>query len=71
MQDARIDIVFNDAPLQVPAGCTVAGLLQREGLAERRVAVEVNRTIVPRSTHATHLLAAGDRVEVVQALGGG
>ena len=71
MQDNRIDIVFNDAPLEIPPGCTVAQLLQLEGLADRRVAVEVNRTIVPRSAHATHLLAAGDRVEVVQALGGG
>ena len=71
MQDTRIDIVFNDAPLGVPAGCTVAGLLEREGLAGRRVAVEVNREIVPRGAHATRVLSAGDRVEVVHALGGG
>lgn len=66
-----IDIVFNDAALAVPAGCTVAGLLERQGLADRRVAVEVNRGIVPRSAHGTHELADGDRVEVVHALGGG
>lgn len=71
MQGTRLEIVFNDAPLAVPAGCTVAGLLEREGLAGRRVAVEVNREIVPRSAHATRVLEAGDRVEVVHALGGG
>lgn len=64
-------ITFNDAARVLPAGCTVAQLLAREGLADRRVAVEVNRAIVPRSAHGTHALQAGDRVEVVHALGGG
>ena len=68
---ARMQVRFNDEALDVPAGCTVAALLERQGLADRRVAVEVNREIVPRSAHASHVLAAGDRVEVVQALGGG
>lgn len=53
------------------APCTVQDLLIREHLAERRVAVEVNGAIVPRSAHATHALVAGDRVEIVHALGGG
>ena len=69
--NTTLDIVFNDAPLSVTAGCTVAGLLEREALAGRRVAVEVNREIVPRGAHATRVLEAGDRVEVVHALGGG
>lgn len=71
MDDPRIEIVFNDATLAVPASCTVAQLLEREGLAGRRVAVEVNRQIVPRSAHGIHALAPGDKVEVVHALGGG
>ena len=50
---------------------TIAELLQSEGLAERRVAVEVNGEIVPRSAHADHILHEGDRVEIVHALGGG
>ena len=53
------------------AAATVAELLQAEGLAERRVAVEVNGEIVPRSAHAVHALHEGDRVEIVHALGGG
>ena len=67
----RIQVRLNDEALDVPAGCTVAALLERQGLGDRRVAVEVNREIVPRSAHRTHELAAGDRVEVVHALGGG
>ena len=50
---------------------TVAGLLAEMGLAERRVAVEVNQCIVPRGRHATQALAEGDRVEIIQAIGGG
>ena len=71
MPGDSIDIVFNDTALAVPGGCTVAELLAGQGLSDRRVAVEVNRGIVPRSAHATHVLAPGDRVEVVHALGGG
>jgi sulfur carrier protein len=54
-----------DAPL------SVLGLLQAAGYGERRVAVEVNREIVARSRHASHALADGDEVEIIQAIGGG
>ena len=50
---------------------TVTELLRELGLADRRVAVEVNREIVPRSRHANHRLADDDAVEVVFAVGGG
>jgi sulfur carrier protein len=49
----------------------VAALLAQTGHGERRVAVEVNREIVPRSRHGQHLLEDGDQVEIVQAIGGG
>jgi sulfur carrier protein len=64
-------IALNGAPREVAHGTTLARLLEVEGLAGRRVAVEVNREIVPRGAHATHALREGDRVEVVHALGGG
>ena len=51
--------------------CSVAALLDESGYGVRRVAVEVNREIVPRSLHAQHALREGDRVEIVQAIGGG
>ncbi len=50
---------------------TITALLEEMGLAQRRVAVEVNKTLVPRSLHARHMLAPGDQVEIVQAIGGG
>ena len=46
-------------------------LLEQQGYAQRRVAVEVNRSIVPKSRHVEHMLVDGDKVEIVHALGGG
>jgi sulfur carrier protein len=64
-------IRLNGEPLALPVLCTIAELLAIQGLAERRVAVEVNGEIVRRGRHAEHLLADGDVVEIVHALGGG
>ncbi len=52
-------------------GTTVARLLEQLQLDPRRVAVEVNRELVPRSAHAGHLLCSGDVVEIVTLVGGG
>lgn len=66
-----MDIQLNGLPRHIEGESTLAALLRDEGLAERRVAVEVNAEIIPRSQHATHFLCEGDRVEIVHALGGG
>ena len=66
-----MDIRLNGESRSLPAPQTLQQLLESEGLAERRVAVEVNGDIIPRSRHLTHLLNDGDRVEIVHALGGG
>jgi len=68
---AAMDIILNGEPQALPAPCTVLALLEANQLAGRRVAVEVNGTIVPRSRHAEHALKDGDRIEIVHALGGG
>ena len=64
-------ILLNGTIVPCPAGCSIAHLLDDRELGERRVAVEVNGVIVPRSQHATHVLHEGDHVEIVRALGGG
>jgi sulfur carrier protein len=64
-------IHLNGAEHDLPEDTTIAALLERMQLTGRRVAVEVNLEIVPRSLHATACLAEGDRVEVVHAIGGG
>jgi len=64
-------IQLNGASFELPDGQTVADLLVRLDLVGRRVAVELNLDIVPRSQHASTSLAEGDQVEVVHAIGGG
>ena len=64
-------LLLNGETREFPAPLTLAGLLDATGLGERRVAVEVNQAIVPRGRHATLVLAEGDRIEIIQAIGGG
>ena len=66
-----MEIILNGAPRRFDAPLTVAQLLDAIGDGQRRVAVEVNLEIVPKTQHATRALASGDRVEIVHALGGG
>ena len=66
-----IDVVVNGETRTVPHGTTVAALIGQLGLGDRRVAVERNREVVPRAEHATTVLAAGDKVELVTFVGGG
>ena len=67
----RLAITVNGEPMDVPAGTTVAGLLDRLDIARQGTAVERNREIVPRSLHAEARIEAGDRIEIVTAVGGG
>lgn len=64
-------ITLNGSPRDCNPATTVAQLLDQAGYGQRRVAVEVNQEIVPRSLHASHALAEGDHVEIVHAIGGG
>ncbi len=66
-----IEIIVNGERRTVPAEATAAWLVEDMGLAGRRIAMEVNGEIVPRSSYGQHRFAAGDRVEIVQAIGGG
>ena len=66
-----MQIFLNGQTLDLQAPTSLAQLLEQQGYAQRRVAVEVNRSIVPKSRHGEHLLNEGDKVEIVHALGGG
>jgi len=66
-----MNIRLNGEELAIESGSTIAALLAQQGLAGRRVAVEINGEIVPRGRHAEHAIHDGDRVEIVHALGGG
>ena len=71
MSDARLSLWVNGAPRLVAPGSTLADLVAELGLERRRVAVAVNRDVIAKRIHAERRLAAGDRVEILEAVGGG
>ena len=64
-------IRVNGEEQEVPAGTSVAGLIEDRGLRPEACAVERNRELVPRTGQAETLLADGDEIEVVTLVGGG
>ena len=62
---------LNGEPCETAEPLTVRVLLERFDLARRRVAVAINSDVVPRSRFADVEIRPGDRVEVIQAVGGG
>ena len=64
-------IMLNGEPRTVLAGLTIAALVRDIGLNPAKVAVECNRSIVPRSTLGDVMLADGDELEIVHFVGGG
>ena len=66
-----MDVIVNGEARTVPEGLTVRGLLDHLGLTLGPVAVEVNRTVVPRAEHTVRRVAPGDAIEIVHLVGGG
>ena len=66
-----IQIELNGETREISPGSTVTGLLAELGLDTRKVAVERNLEIVPKSLYAETELSAGDRLEIVHFVGGG
>ena len=66
-----ISITVNGETRQLEASLNCAELLAQLDLAGKRVALERNGEIVPRSRHASERLVDGDRLEIVVAVGGG
>ncbi len=66
-----IAVTINGEPRELEAVLSVGQLLERLGLAGRKIALECNGEIVPRSRFWEQALADGDRIEIVVAVGGG
>jgi len=64
-------IVVNDERRSLADGATITDLVTSLGLGPRRIAVEVNRTIVPRAAYGVTQLHDGDTVEIIHFVGGG
>jgi len=66
-----MELMVNGETMQLQQPINIVDLLVQLKLAEKPVAVEVNRSIIPRSMHAEHDLQQDDQVEIVHAIGGG
>jgi len=66
-----VQVIVNDEPRTLDAQATVADLVAALELGPRRIAVELNRTIVPRAEYAATRLRDGDTVEIIHFVGGG
>ncbi|MTW19547.1 sulfur carrier protein ThiS [Allochromatium palmeri] len=64
-------IILNGAPREIADGMRVSELVEYLEMLGQRFAIEVNAELIPRSHFAEHRLAADDRVEIIQAVGGG
>ncbi len=67
----QVRIQVNGTDRSLKKGTTVSTLIRMLALTERKIAVEINREIVPQSWHEQTELCDGDRVEIIEAIGGG
>jgi thiamine biosynthesis protein ThiS len=68
---STLRVTVNDAPRDLEPGATVADLVAALGLGARRIAVELNRAVVPRAEYGATSLRDGDAVEIIHFVGGG
>lgn len=66
-----MEILLNGEIHKIPRDCLLSELIVLLNLQEKRIAVEINGEIVPRSEYPHWRLQAGDKVEIVHAIGGG
>ena len=66
-----MQVTINGHSRDLPNGATAADVIDLLGLTGKRLAMEVNEEILPRSEYLNHTLHDGDAVEIVHAIGGG
>ncbi|MBL1261783.1 MAG: sulfur carrier protein ThiS [Thiotrichaceae bacterium] len=64
-------IQLNGEPREITDGTTLSTLLEQLEMAQQRIAVEINLSIIPRSQYVETVLQADDKIELVRAIGGG
>ena len=64
-------IIVNGEEISLPKGSNIQDLITQLGYENKRIAIEINEAIIPKSQHLSHPLESLDRVEVINAVGGG
>jgi len=66
-----VEILVNSGKVSLLQGSSVEDLINHLGLQNQRIAIEINESIIPKSNHSSFLLKELDKVEVINAVGGG
>ena len=69
--DIFVKIIVNGEKISIPEDSNIQDLVAELGYKNKRIAIEVNEAIIPKSKHQSYLLESSDRVEIINAVGGG
>ena len=64
-------ILVNGEKISLPTDSSIEGLILHLGYQNQRIAIEINESIIPKSNHSSFLLQDLDKVEIINAVGGG
>ena len=64
-------ILVNGQKISLPEDSSIEGLIVHLGYQNKRIAIEINESIIPKSNHSSFLLQDLDKVEIINAVGGG
>ena len=71
LQRMIVILLVNGETLELPDNANIADLIKHLGCQDQRIALEVNEMIIPKSKHQEFLLSSSDKVEIINAVGGG
>jgi sulfur carrier protein len=66
-----VEILVNGEKISLPEYSSIEDLIVHLGYQNQRIAIEINESIIPKSNHSSFLLNDLDKVEVINAVGGG
>ena len=66
-----MNLFVNGENVKLPDNANIKDLIEHLGCQDQRIALEVNETIIPKSTHEQFLLSDNDKIEIIKAVGGG
>ena len=67
----KMKIIVNDLEMEVSTSINVKELINQLDMQAEKIAIEINKIIVPRSTYNEHMVLENDTIEIIKAVGGG
>jgi sulfur carrier protein len=66
-----VKIIVNGEEISLPQNSNIDDLIKQLGYQNKRIAIEINESIIPKSKYSSFVLGTKDRIEVINAVGGG